>query len=372
MPAFLAKAGKLLIKYLASDPEKLLKFIFIALILPLALFVLLILAPLGILTHIPLTPDEKYIDYFEVVEEIQTETGVLVDWHYLVGIDAVLYSQDFSDIPKSHIEDIAWRFIEEREEEREREIEVEYEEEYEVEREITVSDWCWEYVTTPTGWSYQKVYCPKKETVTDTRTRTRTRTEIETYTVTVYELRPLDEVLDQLVADGLLKRNQIADVKRYIETSYTDETHSPNMNDIPMVTDGTFMRPATGKITSGYGGRWGKKHAGVDIGAGGRSGVPIVATAAGVVARSYTSTSYGECIIIRHNVNGQVYESLYAHMERGSRRYKTGDSVSKGSVIGIMGNTGNSFGAHLHFELHQGTWNSKKSNSVNPVQYIQF
>lgn len=54
-------------------------------------------------------------------------------------------------------------------------------------------------------------------------------------------------------------------------------------------------------------------------------------------------------------------------MVRGSRRVQVGDVVKKGQIIGLMGNTGRSFGAHLHFELHHGKWNPAKSNSIDPI-----
>ncbi|MGO4888832.1 murein hydrolase activator EnvC family protein [Anaerobacillus sp. MEB173] len=138
----------------------------------------------------------------------------------------------------------------------------------------------------------------------------------------------------------------------------------------PTVTaEGTFMRPATGRITSGHGMRWGKMHHGIDIGKNGRTGdVPIVAAESGTVIRSYYSSSYGNTVMISHNVNGKVITTLYAHLE--NRFVSDGERVEKGQTLGYMGNTGRSFGAHLHFEVHEGPWNANKSNSVNPLNYI--
>jgi murein DD-endopeptidase MepM/ murein hydrolase activator NlpD len=143
-------------------------------------------------------------------------------------------------------------------------------------------------------------------------------------------------------------------------TSNTDKT--------PSVTGGMFMRPCIGKITSKFGKRWGRFHYGVDIAAPGR--VPIVAAADGVVSRSYYSSTYGEVIMIRHNIGGKIYETVYAHMRKGSRKYKAGQHVKKGAVIGYMGNTGRSTGQHLHFEIHVGVWNTRKSNAVDPLRFI--
>lgn len=135
------------------------------------------------------------------------------------------------------------------------------------------------------------------------------------------------------------------------------------------VSSGNFTRPAgAGYLSSGLGQRWGTFHAGVDIAATGA--VPIYAAADGVVIRSYNSSSYGQVIFISHYIDGQQYTTVYAHMRDGSRLVNSGDTVSKGQRIGTMGNTGESTGQHLHFELHKGPWNQAKSNAINPIGIV--
>ncbi len=138
---------------------------------------------------------------------------------------------------------------------------------------------------------------------------------------------------------------------------------------LPAITSGSFMRPANGPITSGFGARWGKSHDGVDIGKRGSS-VPIVAAADGYVFRAYYSSSYGNVVFLTHNIDGQLWTTVYGHMESSS--VSEGQTVEKGQQIGYMGNTGHSFGAHLHFELHKGQWNASKSNAVDPRSYVPF
>lgn len=139
----------------------------------------------------------------------------------------------------------------------------------------------------------------------------------------------------------------------------------------PAVSSGTFTRPAAGPITSGFGWRTlnGRQefHKGIDI-ANRAANVPVVAAADGVVFRSYYSASYGNVIFVSHNINGKIYTTVYAHLE--SRIANAGQTVSKGQMIGYMGNTGYSFGKHLHFEIHNGSWNAAKSNAVDPRSYI--
>ena len=76
---------------------------------------------------------------------------------------------------------------------------------------------------------------------------------------------------------------------------------------------------------------------------------------------NFENGSYGNYVILDH---GNGYQTLYGHMEYGSVHVNVGDSVNEGEVIGYMGNTGESFGAHLHFEVrHNG-------NRIDPYSYI--
>ncbi len=140
----------------------------------------------------------------------------------------------------------------------------------------------------------------------------------------------------------------------------------------PPVTSGSFMKPTSGVLTSGFGPRSGGYHYGVDWAASG-SGIPIVAAAGGVVSKSYTSSSYGECVFITHYINGQVYTTVYAHMR--TRLVQDGSTVSKGQIVGYMGYTGDvqppgPAGQHLHFELYKGEWTPSHSNAINPLSMI--
>lgn len=75
-------------------------------------------------------------------------------------------------------------------------------------------------------------------------------------------------------------------------------------------------------------------------------------------------------MIVEHVVDGAVWQSLYAHLQK--RLVTAGENVTQGQIVGLMGNTGRSSGQHLHFELHRGEWNAKKSNAVNPLEFIQL
>ncbi len=163
-------------------------------------------------------------------------------------------------------------------------------------------------------------------------------------------------------------RTYSASPSRGNHVSSSRGSHASSSN-VPPVTSGAFMRPANGPITSGFGYRSfdHEFHPGIDIGKTAPV-VPVVAAADGYVFRSYFSSSYGNVIFITHVINGQVYTTVYAHLD--ARLVGEGQRVQKGQIIGYMGNTGESSGPHLHFELHRGQWNAAKSNAVNPLDYI--
>jgi len=100
------------------------------------------------------------------------------------------------------------------------------------------------------------------------------------------------------------------------------------------------------EFTAPYGVRWGKLHAGVDLAA--PEGTPYKAVHAGQVTQAGYSGGYGYSITVKQ-ANG--VEVIYAHSRR--LLVKVGDKVAAGQVIGEVGNTGYSYGTHLHLEIHE-------------------
>jgi murein DD-endopeptidase MepM/ murein hydrolase activator NlpD len=105
-----------------------------------------------------------------------------------------------------------------------------------------------------------------------------------------------------------------------------------------------FSSPVVGRVTSGYGWRKGRPHFGVDLKL--QKGDRVASIFEGVVRIAKYSRSYGNVVVVRHS-NG--LESLYAHLSK--RMVKPGDVVDAGTIIGKGGNTGRSFGSHLHLEM---------------------
>ena len=127
----------------------------------------------------------------------------------------------------------------------------------------------------------------------------------------------------------------------------------------------TIMKtPINGaKLTSRYGKRkhpvlgYTKLHRGIDFAA--PAGTPIFAAGDGIVEKAGWNGSYGRYIRIRHT---GTYKTAYAHLSGIHKRIKIGSRISQGKIIGYVGSSGRSTGAHLHYEVLR---NDKQVNPMN-------
>lgn len=129
-------------------------------------------------------------------------------------------------------------------------------------------------------------------------------------------------------------------------------------------TTGMFCWPVVDlyTVTSPFGHRSLGYHRGIDISGANASGKLVVAGAAGTITEAGWSTGgYGNYVKISH---GNGVETLYAHMLDDSIMVNVGDVVQKGQTIGRVGNTGYSFGAHLHFEVRV------NGNRLDPAPFL--
>ena len=108
--------------------------------------------------------------------------------------------------------------------------------------------------------------------------------------------------------------------------------------------DNPFVLPYKGPLTSLFGWRKYRPHYGTDINL--ETGDSVVACFDGMVRVAKVFHGYGNCVIIRHR-NG--LETVYAHLSK--ILVESGQEVNAGSLIGLGGNTGRSYGSHLHFEI---------------------
>jgi murein DD-endopeptidase MepM/ murein hydrolase activator NlpD len=120
---------------------------------------------------------------------------------------------------------------------------------------------------------------------------------------------------------------------------------------------GALIWPVSGPLVSGYGMRWGRLHAGVDIAV--PAGTAIRAADSGTVALMGWTGGYGNYTCIQHTSS---MSTCYAH--QSSYATSSGASVSQGEVIGYVGCTGHCFGDHLHFEVRI------NGSPVDPMGYL--
>jgi murein DD-endopeptidase MepM/ murein hydrolase activator NlpD len=99
------------------------------------------------------------------------------------------------------------------------------------------------------------------------------------------------------------------------------------------------------QFTSPYGMRWGQLHAGVDLAA--PEGAPYKAVHDGTVKLAQYYGGYGYAVIVDH---GDGVETIYGHSSK--LLVKPGQKVKAGDTLGLVGNTGHSYGNHLHLEVH--------------------
>ena len=204
-------------------------------------------------------------------------------------------------------------------------------------------------------------------------------TDEDKETRAIYDLNE-DGVVNKLDRD-ILKKN-------YGKKAETIEWVNPNnatrrlmiSSSIKTASEQSFILPITCNytITSNYGTRKHpttgivKKHTGIDI--AGIHHTEVLAVADGEVTFAGVQNGFGNCIEIKHIVNGETIYSFYAHLSKIN--VKSGDKVKQGEVIGLEGgdpesdpNPGNSTGHHLHFEIRKA---SGYGNDVDPTNYIKF
>jgi murein DD-endopeptidase MepM/ murein hydrolase activator NlpD len=115
-----------------------------------------------------------------------------------------------------------------------------------------------------------------------------------------------------------------------------------------------FIWPTQGELSSPFGYRWGRLHAGIDI--ANDIGTSVRVAMAGRVSYVGWYGGYGYVVMVEH---GQGYDTLYGHLS--DYVVAKGQHVQTGQLIAHIGNTGDSTGPHLHFEVH------KDGQPINPV-----
>lgn len=164
------------------------------------------------------------------------------------------------------------------------------------------------------------------------------------------------------------------EAKRQEAANQGSSSGGSSSSSTPSYSGGSFGWPCPGHyyISSYYGYRWGRLHAGYDIAQ--NRGANVAASRSGTVIAVYTGCShnyakysnccgngYGNYVLVSH---GDGYSTMYAHMQ--AVYVSVGESVSKGQTLGQVGCTGHSTGFHLHFEIR------KNGSPVNPGNYLNY
>ena len=122
--------------------------------------------------------------------------------------------------------------------------------------------------------------------------------------------------------------------------------------------------PVNTKISSSFGKRKDPLnnktafHSGIDF--RGKTGDKIKATGNGVVIKATYNKGLGNHVVLSH---GDGYETTFAHLSK--RLVKKGDKITRGQVVGLIGNTGRSTGSHLHYEIR------RYGKAINPMKYMK-
>lgn len=136
--------------------------------------------------------------------------------------------------------------------------------------------------------------------------------------------------------------------------------HTTNADPADGAGNGRYVKPVEGRLTSGYGPRWGGTHGGIDIAA--PTGTPIRAVTDATVIEAGPATGFGLWMRLQHG-DGTV--TVYGHMHTITR--PSGAHVAAGDQIATVGARGQSTGPHLHFEV----WpHGKRAQRIDPKPWL--
>lgn len=194
----------------------------------------------------------------------------------------------------------------------------------------------------------------------------------------VAQLSEEEKELEKQIQELKQANDRIANEIKINEEKYRKQLEelqnsSSNNNNSSGSSSGYLASPVSGPITAQAYYSSGKFHGAIDYGVS--SGTPVHAAADGVVmSTANLSSSYGTYVVIRHANGLQTY---YAHGTYGSICVSPGQTVKRGQQIMSSGNTGNSSGPHLHFEVRKSPYSYNgyatgygQDSRVNPLTYM--
>lgn len=181
----------------------------------------------------------------------------------------------------------------------------------------------------------------------------------------IFSFKSKDKVLETIetsYSGDIDMQNLMGEIQKTVERVDEIKDYLRIQKDLYMATPKGY--PVEGNISSAYGKRdnpiSGERtfHSGVDISAS--PGMPVRATADGVVSYSGWTQSSGNVVIVEH---GCGFSTAYAHNR--SNVVKVGQRVKRGETVGYIGSSGKSTGPHVHYEV----W--EKGKRINPSKFLQ-
>jgi len=317
MSAWLLK----LIISLMPEPKTIFKIVIFILFFPIVLIAFFSF-PISITKNIPIVSPSQTQIYIDAALEVEKGKDVVIDWKQMVAIDAVLLENHFKKTNHDRAVRLANRFIYETTEKRDRKI-----------------------VDSKTG-----------------------KFVIVTETVTVYKVKTFDEVLQELVSEGILKTQQIQNIYAFYKFDMDSLKDVGDGSDMPadwkpVITTYNWPLPGYYRLSSKYGPRVHPVenidgfHHGIDIPA--PRGTDILAIKDGFVkSAGFLNLKAGKGVILVHP-NGS--QSKYFHLSSVS--VKRNAKIKANEKIGEVGSTGSSTGNHLHFGIYV------KGKSVDPLKF---
>lgn len=293
---------RILLTLIPKD-KKTIKFL-LALLLAPFIFVIFIVSSVTMITHIPAIQPEDIEIYKEASMYTFTTYAVYVPWKELIAIDAVRLKQDFKKASRESVIELADRFIEQ----------IRYKDE------------------------------EGNETI-------------------YYRKKSIETLVNEMIERNELEIGDLEKVQRYLMFEWEKALEQPS--DLPTPNDQEYIIPVVGdwRLSSGFFVRrnpiTGQKefHKGLDLAA--REGTPVVASKGGRVVLAKFIDKAGNNIRIEHD-DGTATRYLHLH----SFSVQAGDEVEAGMPIGTVGSTGQSTGAHLHFEI------LIRGEPVDPASYL--
>ena len=186
------------------------------------------------------------------------------------------------------------------------------------------------------------------------------------------------------IEEDIALQREIIQMYRDLGCGDNDDIDVCGKNMLPPGT--SFLRPmVSGYVTSEWGSRWGSFHEGIDLSTDPTSNVPVYSSAVGIVAAIRRNQPCGgNMVLVHHNINGQTYTAMYAHLRR--IHVTQGQRVNQNTQIGVMGGDPNietfdycSTGPHLHFTISTGlyatdysSWDTLIARSINPRSVCNF